>query len=157
MKPLPHPSKIKIPPLPPILIGNDYLDNYEYKSVTINEQYVNEKSLSESEMLLEVPEDIIELYNKLFKENVKVSFCINCGNLKAVPWLNCDKCKYSPRYIGDLAMHFATTAFNPNIKNESNEYRISLFNMFIESNKKFTRILAAGMLKKMKPVLNVLK
>ncbi|MHC5039748.1 MAG: hypothetical protein ACYTHM_20785 [Planctomycetota bacterium] len=156
-KPKPQPLRGKIPPLPPILVGAGFLgENDEEDFIRLASEYANADFLEEEEMLREINEEVVDEYNKVFTEKVEISFCLNCGSLKMGPWNLCAACGFKPRSLEELAMHFATTAFDPKIMKNDDEYRRNLGRRRIEENPNFVNNLASGILMKMKPVLESL-
>ncbi|MHC4598708.1 MAG: hypothetical protein ACYS47_06860 [Planctomycetota bacterium] len=155
VKPPTQPKRGKIPPLPPILVGGAQWGMDDMDDPPLSADYQHAEPLTESQLIMEIRSDVIDAYNEEFIENVEVAFCINCGGLKLGPWSSCRFCKHKPKYVEDLAMHFATTIFNPKVKATSNEMRRVLAKKRIEGDQSFVRNLAAGMLNKMKAVLDI--
>jgi hypothetical protein len=152
--PVPLPRRGKVPPIPPIAVGSGFLGEEGDPDVfRLAAEYANAEFVDETVLSSAIDERIADLYNEAFAPHVAVSFCLICGTLKGGPWSKCPKCWFKPTRVDDLAMHFATTAFNPGIRKESPEFRLRLARKHIQGDSNFVNSLASGMLKKMEPVL----
>jgi hypothetical protein len=152
--PKPKPERGKVPPIPPIAVGAGFLGeegNQDYFALAA--EYANSDFVDDITMAQKIDEKIIDMYEAQFINIAPIAFCLICGEVKNGPWSKCSNCYFKPQTLEDLAKHYATTAFNPKIKNSPRQNRLQLAQKCIEQNLNLVNSLASGMFKKMKPVL----